>query len=249
MKNPPNKGVALVNGGAGRSQLAQFEVAARVLDDLPVAVLYFLGTTMIAANMEWGTISHLDLAESAGDGWLEAIHPDDRARVAECVAEASAPPGGDLDVRVGSTDASSIWFRGHLRRTGDPTQEACLLTLTAIGAQRGNHAQLSTTPSYDRSRWLADLLRSALEGGQAIEQAAGMIAQRTGASVGESKELLRRYAMACDMPLANAARMVVDHEIDVDTVTRRCSFELCELPVAASVAHRPLHSDRGTHAP
>ena len=122
-------------------------------DDLPVAVLHFAGPSMVEANAEWVAISRLDAAESAGDGWLTALHPDDRATAAEFVATTTDQPDldpsvRDLSVRIVTADGSTTWFRGHHRRVGG--NEGCsLLTLTAVGAHRTNEARLLHMSTHD----------------------------------------------------------------------------------------------------
>ena len=139
-------------GSAGSRVAAQrtpsvFEMAT--FDDLPVAVLYFVGSSMVEGNAEWVAISRLDAAESAGDGWLSAVHPDDRATAAEFVATTTDKPDGDLSLRIVTADGSTIWFRGHHRRVGGHEDACRLLTLTAVGAHRTNEARLLHMSTHD----------------------------------------------------------------------------------------------------
>ena len=226
--------------------------AAGALADPPVAVLYFFGTTMIDANAEWIAVSCLGIDESAGDGWLRAIHPDDRADVSKSIATATSGVDVDLNVRVVAADGGTAWFRGRLRCFGDPVDQARLLTFTAIGEHRGNEARLLLASTHDGSTGFADRttvdappspasstrpdlprvattgasdvdqrahqLQSALDLGQAVEQAIGMIAQHFGTDTGASTRLLRQYAAANALMVEEAARMVVGREVDIDTL-------------------------------
>jgi diguanylate cyclase (GGDEF)-like protein len=104
---------------------------------------------MVEANAEWAAISRLGAAESAGDGWLSAIHPDDRMDAAEFVAATASQSDVDLSLRIVPAHGSTSWFRGHCRRVDDHDEESRLLTLTAVGAHRTNEARLLHMSTHD----------------------------------------------------------------------------------------------------
>ena len=114
---------------------------------------------MVDANLEWVAISRLGIAESAGDGWLNAIHPDDRGSVSECIANPPSSPDLDLNVRVVGAGGSLNWFRGHVRCFDDPIDHARLLTFTSVGAHRSNEARLLHLASHDGLTGLANRAR------------------------------------------------------------------------------------------
>lgn len=110
---------------------------------------------MVEANAEWAAISRLGDAESVGDGWLTAVHPDDRANAAEFVATRSQPDA-DLSLRILPADGSASWFRGHRRRGGDHDPESRLLTLTSVGAHRTTEARLLHMSTHDELTGLSN---------------------------------------------------------------------------------------------
>jgi diguanylate cyclase (GGDEF)-like protein len=152
---------------------AAFDVG--VFDDLPVAVLYFLGATMIDANLEWMSISRLGREESAGDGWLQAIHPDDRAAISECVATAATDPHVGVSVRVVGRDGATTWFRSQLRCLDDMDQ-ARLLTLTSIGVHRSNEARLLHMSTHDGLTGLANRAWFLGRVARTLDEGAGLVA-------------------------------------------------------------------------
>ena len=137
-----------------RRMPSAFETAT--FDDLPVAVLYFVGSSMVEANAEWAAISRMGAAESAGEGWLTAVHPDDRATAAQFVVTTTNQPDVDLSVRIVTADGSTTWYRGHHRRVGGHDDECRLLTLTAVGVHRTNEARLLHMSTHDGLTGLAN---------------------------------------------------------------------------------------------
>ncbi len=119
------------------SRRARHAFAGCAFDDLPVAVLYFAGPAMVEANAEWVAISRLGVTESAGEGWLTAIHPDDRANAAEFVATPTSGPDADLSLRVVPIDGQASWFRARRR-----SDDACAR----------QHAAAPVDPAHARRR-------------------------------------------------------------------------------------------------
>jgi len=64
---------------------------------------------------------------------------------------------------------------------------------------------------------LAEQLQTALDSRVVIEQAKGMIAERTGLGVTEAFEVLRRYARSNGTKLRDVARLVVEGSVDLGT--------------------------------
>ena len=85
------------------------------LDDLPVSVLVFETSALIDANDEWAAISGLDVSESAGDRWLQVVHPDDRRQLHELVNDSASDTPNSVNVRVGAQGRPADWFRAHVR--------------------------------------------------------------------------------------------------------------------------------------
>ena len=140
----------------GWSRPARGAFARTAFNDLPVAVLYFHGSSLIDANTEWFAISGRGGSESAGDGWLGAIHPDDRANASASVGASRFGRDIAMNVRIIATQESTGWFRGHLRCFDDPIDQARLLTLTAVGAHRSNQARLVHLSTHDELTGLAN---------------------------------------------------------------------------------------------
>lgn len=181
--------------------------AARVtLDELPVAVLCFAGWQFVHGNRQWSTLSGLGIDACRGDGWLDAIHIDDRAAAAACVRH---QPRGDAEgvaLRVVTGDAAQ-WASLHSRLLDDDER---VVTVTAT---RPPHAT-EATPSDPR----VVTLRKRLDGSVLVAQAVGMIAQRTGVDAATADAILTAFAAEIDLSLAGAAAKVVDRVIDIDSM-------------------------------
>lgn len=130
--------------------------AKGAFDELPVAVLCFDGGGLIDANDEWVAVSGRDVIDAEGDGWLAAIHPEDRDITWSCVSSSGPNTDTEIDVRLLGPDDSERWFRGHVRVLDDERSETLrLLTLTSVGAHRGIHDRLLHKSTHDNLTGLA----------------------------------------------------------------------------------------------
>ncbi len=155
-KASPIENDRTVHGIGGR---ASASFAMQSFDDLPVSVLSFEGSALIDANDEWAAISGLDVSDSAGDGWLRVIHPDDRMDLSTYVNHNTPEARNPVSVRVGADGRPAEWFRAHVRmfRTNDVAK--ALLTLTAIGPDRSYEARLVHMATHDGLTGLANRTR------------------------------------------------------------------------------------------
>jgi hypothetical protein len=86
----------------------------------------------------------------------------------------------------------------------------------AIGRALANVASLGVTAQRGRElEVIADQLQGALDSRVTIEQAKGVLAERTGASVEEAFTVLRRHARVNGLKLSEVARAVVAGELMV----------------------------------
>lgn len=140
------------------SLLAGF--ARGVFDELPVAVLFFAGPSLIDANTEWTAATGLSVDQSTGSKWLSAVHSDDREEAAACAVfgiDGTSPASADF--RIVAHDGSDCWFRAVGRtfdEIGATGGALGLLTLTAVGAHRSTEARLLYQSTHDGLTGLAN---------------------------------------------------------------------------------------------
>lgn len=135
-------------------------LATRAFDELPVAVLWFEGSALIGANDKWSAISGLDVSDSAGDGWLRVIHPDDRDGLAACMTHEPEQSLTPVSLRIVADRRPAEWFRVHLRTACSTDGVAtAFVTLTAIGPHRNNQARLVHMSNHDGLTGLANRTR------------------------------------------------------------------------------------------
>ncbi|MDP2293532.1 MAG: ANTAR domain-containing protein [Actinomycetota bacterium] len=179
-----------------------------VLDDLPVAVLWFDGWQFVHGNRQWLRLSALGIAACRGDGWLDAVHIDDRATAAACVRLPPPEAAEGVELRVVASDRVQ-WVTLHSRVLDDE----CVVTITTTRSPRGTDA----TPADPRIA----TLRTRLDESVRVAQAVGMISQRTGVDAAAAAAALTAFATESDVSLAGAAAKVVDRVVDIDSMGRR----------------------------
>jgi len=149
----PIKSESTLQNGAARPSPS---LAMRSFDDLPISVLSFEGSALIDANQEWTAISGLDVSDSAGDGWLTVIHPDDRMDLFAYVEHNTSEPRVPVSVRVAADSRPAEWFRAHVHTVRTNGVEKALLTLTAVGPDRSHEARLVHMATHDGLTGLAN---------------------------------------------------------------------------------------------
>ncbi|HXE72394.1 MAG TPA: PAS domain S-box protein [Candidatus Nitrosotenuis sp.] len=102
-----------------RESERRFETLARMS---PVGILRAdPGGGCVYANERWCEISGLSPEESAGQGWLQAVHPDDRPLVARRWSQAVAGQESfRLEFRLARPGGSTIWVLGQAVPEKDP---------------------------------------------------------------------------------------------------------------------------------
>ena len=98
--------------------LRESEERFRVLAEVSPVGIFSCDTTGATTfvNRRWCELSGLTPDQALGDGWTAALHPDDRARVAEAWAEAvRRGESSAAEYRFVRPDGSVSWLVGHSR--------------------------------------------------------------------------------------------------------------------------------------
>ena len=109
-------------------------------DTLPVAIMQFEDRKCIYVNDHWNFITGRPPESALGDGWLDAIHPDDRKQINQFRKEIRlGTPGEELvadgcDCRMLAMDGSARWVAAKSRRRYGPDGElaSSIVVLTDI---------------------------------------------------------------------------------------------------------------------
>jgi PAS domain S-box-containing protein len=140
--------VRLAEAFDSMAEAVQAREAARLLASIRLAAMQEVAPQVVLtadagggvdwANPYWRELTGQDEAASRGDGWLAAIHPEDRAAVQEAwrrvVADAAAGRAAIFDVEARvcrDTDDNWRWFL--LRGAAVREPEGPLRALTAVG--------------------------------------------------------------------------------------------------------------------
>jgi len=121
-------------------------------DWLPAAVLkYVSGTGVIGANEEWVRLSGLRPSQSFGDGWLEALEPDQRGAARRDLDRAARGGVVATEWRLAGTASSSRWLA--VRASGDQDRDAgdevCVAVLIDVTAQKLRERELLHRAAHD----------------------------------------------------------------------------------------------------
>jgi diguanylate cyclase (GGDEF)-like protein/PAS domain S-box-containing protein len=120
-------------------------------DRLPAAVLkYASGTGVIAANEEWVRLSGLRPSQSFGDGWLEALEPEQRSAARRDLDRAARGDAVATEWRLAGT-GSPRWLA--VRVSADQDRDAgdavCLAVLIDVTAQKIRERELLHRAAHD----------------------------------------------------------------------------------------------------
>ena len=115
---------------------------------LPVSVLVFSDVGLAHSNRQWTALSGLSPAASCGDGWLAAVHPDDRASMTSCTRPDGQFCGGQVRLR-NVVDGTESWVQPQTRVTGSAANPVVVVTLTEIGALKAAQADLRSQARHD----------------------------------------------------------------------------------------------------
>ena len=127
---------------------------ARVLDDLPVAIICFSDSEIVGTNAQWLTLSGLDVSASSGEGWLAAIHPEDHGDIRQLLRHDT--PDGECDVRLVRPSQLDVWTRVSRHSTHNTDQALLVLTLIVVGEHRDSEARLLHRSTHDEMTDLAN---------------------------------------------------------------------------------------------
>jgi PAS domain S-box-containing protein len=134
---------------------ARLQALHRVLNDLPVIALEADATGACTfVNETWCRVTGLSSSEALGDGWLRAVHFEDRDRVLrewqEAIAAGRSYSG---DFRCLDSRGATIWLEGKGTVRRDPTGRirGFVVSATEITARRAaDAARLRAQASFER---------------------------------------------------------------------------------------------------
>jgi diguanylate cyclase (GGDEF)-like protein/PAS domain S-box-containing protein len=122
---------------------------APAFDDLPVAALAFGPEGVVWVNQRWIALTGLTASESYGDGWLCAVHSDDRM-TARRFALGALARDTVADWRVlGRDGRHSAWVQATSGRVSAGHSRAFVVALTEIDAHKVNEAGLLHRALHD----------------------------------------------------------------------------------------------------
>lgn len=125
-----------------------------------------------------------------------------------------------LDHSMPLTEAAAgavlLHYEGRLHLVASSDEDAKVVRVFADVATIAVLQQRATADIEAVSRQL----HTALEGRVKVEQAKGMVAQATGAGMGESFQMIRRHARSKGERVVDVAAAVTVGDLDIDTLRR-----------------------------
>jgi PAS domain S-box-containing protein len=110
----------------------------------------------IFVNDEWSRMAGLPLERAQGDGWADALHPEDRERVLAGWREAvTAGRPSTSEFRFQRPDGGTVWLHGNAVQIRDRNGRSYLGSCIDITARK--QAELQAAFLHDLSDRLADL--------------------------------------------------------------------------------------------
>lgn len=143
-----------------------------------------------------------------GTSVVGLLHPEERPALATFMEEVVRHPGAHpaLDIRV-LTDSGWVWCEAALTNLlDDPLVQGLVCNL-----RRNQHREAAA--SAERQ---VEQLNTALRSRVVIEQAKGFLAARHGIAPDSAFEHLRSYSRNNHVPIRDAARQVIDGELDLE---------------------------------
>ena len=131
------------------------------LNELPIAVLILVGRDLVRVNDGWSALTGLGWRTSVGNGWLDAVHEDDRQAALDLV-DPTGPDMlrvGELRVRPVGCNAEAVWVHARSRIVAggsEREQLTCVLTLTEIDARKAHELSLLHRATHDPATGLAN---------------------------------------------------------------------------------------------
>lgn len=124
--------------------LKESEERYRILTEVSPQIVWMAlpNSSVIYCNQRWFNYTGITMEQTAGDGWISAIHPEDRERVLEAWRRAVAQDK-DYEIEIRFWQASNGTYRWHLVR-GLPIRDANGQTVKWLGVASNihNHKEL-----------------------------------------------------------------------------------------------------------
>lgn len=121
------------------------------------------GGAWVRAGAEWSAFTGLTEAESRGLGWLEAVHPEDRAATLAAWRGAEAGVRG-VDHRLRGADGHHHWFRSQAIPPSGPGGGAAGWTGVSVAVgdlvEAGRRRRLALEELQHRARNMLGVIRS-----------------------------------------------------------------------------------------
>jgi PAS domain S-box-containing protein len=111
----------------------------------------------VFVNKSWCVMTGLTFAEAQGDGWTNALHPDDRARVIAGWKHAVRKGiSSEAEFRFVRTDGTVIWIQGNAVPLWDPDGQLIGYIGTVADVTQRKTAEIALRESEQRFRHMAD---------------------------------------------------------------------------------------------
>ncbi|MFT3774657.1 MAG: ATP-binding protein [Minicystis sp.] len=222
--------------------LRESETRFRTLADHAPVIIWMtqLDGHCIYVNAAWERFTGRTLQDSAGDGWLDAIHPEDRPRVAAAAAAAFAARAPfHADYRLRRADGTYGWVLDHgIPRPGpDGTVTGYIGSCVDI-SDRKRVEEMQADADRRKDEFLAMLAHELRNPLAPMRLALHMLRS---SSAGAPSE---RHLQILERQTDNLAR-IVDDLLDVSRVTRGKIVLRRERLALSTVVARALDATRG----
>ncbi|APR74880.1 Chemotaxis protein methyltransferase CheR [Minicystis rosea] len=191
-------------------------------------------------NATWARLTRQTSSQSLGDGWLDVVHPDDRARAAETFRAAVAGRSPfTMEYRIQVVDGTYRWILDHAVSRPSESGEYLGHVGSCIDIDERKRAEeIKTEAERRKDEFLAMLAHELRNPLAPMRLALHLLRMQTsGAAMDRHLQILERQTN-------NLARLV-DDLLDVSRVTRGKIQLRMERVEVATVVTRALEATRG----